>query len=303
MKRILLSWVSVMLAALYLLNSAGQAAAVGIAPIAENLEINTYTNVSTGGMLSAFDPDGGMLRFVITTKPVKGTIEIQEDGSFLYTPTENRKGRDYFGYKAIDSEGNESQEATVIIRILKQKKAISYADMRGRADEYAAVVLHESGLYTGKQICGVFCFEPDALVTRAEFLGMCMKLTGKAPVMGSYRTGYLDDAAIPAWQKAYASAAALHAVYEGLRTEEGTLFSGDDPISYAQAAAMLDHALELENVNYISEYEQMDMKLAQSCANMKAYDVIPEMISDEQLLNRSEAAKMLAAAYELLEKR
>ena len=47
------------------------------------------------------------------------TISLNEDGSFVYTPRENKKGRDYFGYKAIDPEGNVSQEATVIIRIQK----------------------------------------------------------------------------------------------------------------------------------------------------------------------------------------
>ena len=183
MKRLVVSLISFLMAALYFVNAAGQAAAVGSAPVAENLELKTYTNVSVGGMLSAFDPDGGALQFVITTEPVKGCIKLQEDGSFIYTPKENKKGRDYFGYKALDEEGNYSQEATVIIQILKQKKTVFYADMKGSSDEYAAVVLSETGLYTGKQICGVYCFEPDAYVTRGEFLSMCMALTGKEPVI------------------------------------------------------------------------------------------------------------------------
>ena len=303
MKRLVVSLISFLMAVLYFINAAGQAAAVGSAPVAENLELKTYTNVSVGGMMSAFDPDGGALQFVITTEPVKGMIQLQEDGSFIYTPKENKKGRDYFGYKAMDEEGNYSQEATVIIQILKQKKAVVYADMKGCSDEYAAVVLSETGLYTGKQICGVYCFEPDVRVTRGEFLSMCMALTGKAPVTGIYRTGYLDDEGIPAWQKAYASAATIQGVYAGIPTDDGTVFSGDEAITCAEAAAFLDRALELEDVSYIAGYEHMDAALAQACANLNAYDVIPQHISEGQLLHRSDAARMLSAALELINNR
>ena len=97
--------------------------AEGAAPIAEDLEMRTFRNVSVGGRLRAFDPDDGVVSYTITTEPVKGSIEVEENGCFVYTPKENKRGRDYFGYKAVDSEGNLSQEATVIIRIERQKKA------------------------------------------------------------------------------------------------------------------------------------------------------------------------------------
>ena len=46
----------------------------------------------------------------------------------------------------LGSSGNESQEATVIISIKKQKPAVTYSDMAGRPEEYAAVMLAEQGL-------------------------------------------------------------------------------------------------------------------------------------------------------------
>ena len=100
-----------------------RSSAEGSAPAAENLELRTYRNVSVGGRLKAFDPDGDVVSYSITTDPVKGSIELEENGCFVYTPGENKRGRDYFGYKAMDSEGNLSQEATVIIRIEKQKSS------------------------------------------------------------------------------------------------------------------------------------------------------------------------------------
>ena len=99
--------------------AAEPAYAEGQPPLAESFELSTPMNTPYEGKLSASDEDGEELLFAITTRPVKGDIALNEDGSFVYTPRENKKGRDYFGYKAYDPEGNYSQEATVIIRIKK----------------------------------------------------------------------------------------------------------------------------------------------------------------------------------------
>ena len=117
MKRIAVSAAAFLLMLLMGMGLANPAFAQGTAPVAENLELKTYRGVSVGGTLTAYDPDGDVAAFEITTRPVKGTIELKEDGSFVYTPNEKKRGRDYFGYKAKDAEGNLSQEATVLIRI------------------------------------------------------------------------------------------------------------------------------------------------------------------------------------------
>ncbi len=96
-----------------------KAQAMGSAPVAENLEISTFRNETVNGILTALDPEDDIAQFVLTTKPIKGEVIIEADGTFTYSPREGKKGRDYFGYKALDSEGNLSQEATVIIKINK----------------------------------------------------------------------------------------------------------------------------------------------------------------------------------------
>ncbi|MBR1456999.1 MAG: hypothetical protein IJ594_07570 [Oscillospiraceae bacterium] len=303
MKKRLVTALGLLLALSWLPPQSVYADETGGRPVAENLELRTYSGVTVGGTLSGFDPDGAPLRFEITTGPVKGEIELCEDGSFLYTPQENKRGRDYFGYKAIDPEGNLSQEATVIIQILRQKHAFRYADMSGRSDEYAATALSELGLFTGRQICGQYCFEPDSQVTRGEFISMCMMLTGKPLLTGICRTGYEDDEAIPAWQKAYARTAALQGVYNGAKTAAGSVFLGDEALSYAEAVLLLDSALHLENVSYLDGFEEMDPGLAQACANLNANGVIRERSTAGRLLNRSDAARMLTAAADLLDKR
>ena len=87
------------------------------APVAENLELETRRGVPLHGALTARDPEGDAVGYLISTWPRKGTLQLGEDGRFVYLPRERKSGRDYFGYRAVDAEGNVSQEATAIIRI------------------------------------------------------------------------------------------------------------------------------------------------------------------------------------------
>ena len=109
MKKILISLTAAALMLLMCVYLASPALAAGTAPIAENLEIKTYRNVSVGGKMSAYDPDGDVVSYEITTQPVKGKIVQGEDGSFTYAERQQSAEKDYFGYKAVDAEGNVSQ--------------------------------------------------------------------------------------------------------------------------------------------------------------------------------------------------
>lgn len=304
MKRVLISIMSMTLAIFMFAGLSEHVYAEGTAPVAENLELKTYRNVSVGGNLSAYDPDGDTVSFEITTEPVKGSIALEEDGSFVYTPRENKRGRDYFGYKAVDSQGNYSQEATVIIKIEKQKKDVFYADMQGSPQEYAAVALSENGLFTGEQIGESYCFYPDKTVSRGEFLSMCMILSDEPVFTGVMSTGYTDDGDIPGWMKGYVVTAAMCGIESGYKSEAGSYFDSSAPISKAEASQMLDKALNITPVSYISLNSELDTELAQACANLSACGLIKNssLITDE-VLSRSEAAQMLCSALELKSRR
>lgn len=113
---------ALLLALALMLSLAPEAAALESAPAAENLELETQKNTAVEGVLTARGGAGEPFTFEITTDPVKGGVELGEEGRFVYTPRENKRGRDYFGYRAIDAEGNRSQEATVLIRIQNRKE-------------------------------------------------------------------------------------------------------------------------------------------------------------------------------------
>lgn len=271
------------------------------APVAENFEFETYRGVSFGGQLAAVDPDGDAVSFEITTQPKKGTIELNDDGSFVYSPAEGKRGRDYFGYKAVDANGDRSQEATVIIKLVKNK-SVSYVDMDGNASYCSAVKLAECGAFIGKQIGGEYYFEPQKTLSRGEFVAMCLNVTGTDVLRGVVSTGFDDDGSIPDWQRAYVASAVRDGVVKGKNGASGAVFDADAEISRAEAGVMLDRLLSLTNVS-VEDGGAVPTWAAQSAANLDACGIMNENCVDSAALTHAEAADMLAAAMNVLSRR
>ena len=278
------------------------------APIAKNLEISTYRGVSVGGRLGATDPEGDKLTFEITTEPIKGKLDLDQNGHFVYTPENGKRGKDYFGYKAIDPDGNRSQEATVIIRIQKQESKITYADLSGESSAQAAVRLAEEGVFVGECLAGEYVFSPDAPVTRSEFLAMCMKVAGTQPISGVRTTGFADDADISVWAKPYVSTALKYGIISGYPDEGETcaVFGPDQLISVTEAAVILDRAVELTDA--AATWYDCDAAVptwaVQSVANVSSCALLPDGCSfADDTLSRGCAAELLCGAMDLLANR
>ncbi|MCD7844480.1 MAG: Ig-like domain-containing protein [Oscillospiraceae bacterium] len=277
------------------------------APVAENQELETYRGVSVGGQLTAYDAEGDSLTFEITTEPIKGTVELTAEGYFVYTPREGKRGKDYFGFRVTDSAGNVSQEGTVIIKLLRQKSKVTYSDMTGSALEYAAIVLTEAGVFTGEYVGEDYVFNPEAAVTRGEFLTMCMTAAGCDLLQGVSSTGFGDDADIDAWLKPYVATALLKGYVQGVETSTGANFCPDEDITLRDACLMLNSVLGVTDVVSAAAYVGQDnanTTWAQAVANLTACSV---MLSDwediDQVLTRAGAAELLANAIGLLSSR
>lgn len=274
--------------------------------IAENLEISTYRGVAVGGRLAVADVGAEVIGFEITTKPGKGEVELGDDGCFVYTPGEGKRGKDYFGYKAIDAEGKYSQEATVIISIKKQKTRVTYSDMEGKPSAWAAVTLAEEGIFVGENIAGEYVFRPDEALTRSQFLTMCMKAADSELMWDIEDTGFADDEAIDEWLKPYVGAAFCEGYVRGTESEEGTVFAGDELISAMEAAYILDNVASVTDV--VAVWYSFDQFLpewaVQSAANLSACEVVPDSLSLlDETISRSEAAEMICRAMALIENR
>jgi len=61
--------------------------------------------VGTGLLANDTDVDGGTLSATLTTEPAHGTVTVNTDGSFTYTPVANYNGTDSFTYTVSDGQG------------------------------------------------------------------------------------------------------------------------------------------------------------------------------------------------------
>ena len=211
------------------------------APVAEDSSLETYKNLANTGKLSAYDPEGGALQFTVIRNPKRGDVVIHEDGSFTYTPRKNKVGTDSFTYTATDGAGNVSREATVTIEVLKVKAATTYSDTLGNDCRFAAEWLKNTGLFTGETINGQSCFQPEKVMTRGEFTAMLVRSLGIRVDEEATYTGFSDDC--PTWLKPYLAAALRSGLTAGW--PHGATFGADQPISGAEAALMIQNALDL----------------------------------------------------------
>ena len=276
------------------------------APTAQALEIRTYRGVPYRAQFLAADSEGENLTYAVETEPKKGSVQI-DGASFTYTPEGDSTGSDSFTYTATDSAGHVSQPATVSVTIEKTKSGVSYADTADSAAAAAAQDLAEKGIFTGAKIGDQYYFEPDRAVTRSEFLALTLETAGESPAAVTM-TGFSDDAAIPTWAKAYAAAGAADGIILGVSTPEGAAFQGDDPITFNEAATVLNRVLAVEDVDLASWYadrEAVPSWAAQAVGNMEAVSVLSAgsfgSAAMAETVTRADAARMLSAAATLLE--
>lgn len=282
-------------------------------PIAQNLEISTYKNVAVTGFFAATDPEGDLLFYRIVKKPARGAVNIAEEGSnmFIYTPYENKTGKDTFTYVAVDSVGNTSEPATVTVRIDRANTKVTYADMPGSPAYKAALQLAEANVFVGECMGDSYFFNPDTPVTRSEFVAMAMNVVGMQALEGITRTGFADDAIIPTWAKPYVSSALKAGVVQGSVSETGQIvFNAENAITRAEATVLLNRILDLSDVSTDVWYADSASTPAwayQAAINLETVGIIRADSSGALSLNnsltRGDAAQMLAAAMDVLESR
>ena len=79
---------------------------------------DTVLNVDSASSVLAndSDQDGDAIAASLTDAPSNGTVNLNDDGTFVYTPDADFVGTDSFEYRATDSNGN-SSTASVTIRV------------------------------------------------------------------------------------------------------------------------------------------------------------------------------------------
>lgn len=274
------------------------------APIAEKCEFKTYTDIPVAGTLSAVDPEGDAVTFALSREPKKGTVKLENTGSFTYTPQSGKKGKDAFSFVAVDALGNISAETTVTIQILKQTCNVNYTDMNGNDALYSAVYLAENDIFTGTKVGNHYCFEPEREIMRGDFLVMCLDLCKISSLSDITRTSFSDDDSIDPWLKPYIGAALVNGIITGYNSGAGVVFDADRPITVAEAMVTLENALSLTDVTAETfAPEDCPSWARQACANLSSCDITVSGSIYDKVLTRADAAKLLVSAVSVLENR
>ena len=88
--------------------------AVNDAPVAAADAITTNEDVAVADSVSATDVDGDALTYAVTTQAANGTVNMNADGSYTYTPNANYNGADSFTYTVSDGNGGTDTETVSI---------------------------------------------------------------------------------------------------------------------------------------------------------------------------------------------
>ena len=89
---------------------------VNDAPVANDGHLTIDEDATFFGAVTASDVDGDKLGYTVVDGPQHGTLQLNDDGSFVYTPTADYNGADSFTYKANDG-GLNSNVAKVDITV------------------------------------------------------------------------------------------------------------------------------------------------------------------------------------------
>ena len=257
-------------------------------PVAEDFALETYKNLPNEGKLKVSDPEGQALTYSLTRQPKRGQVELREDGTFVYTPKKNKVGVDSFVFTATDPAGNVSREATVTIRILKPTDATQYTDTVGSPYRFAAEWMKNTGLFVGEKIGDSYCFRENETMSRGDFLATAVKLLN-IPMDNTTFTGYTDDA--PAWLKPYLAAALRAGLTAGLPLTESGTFGAEAPVTGAEAAVMLQNAMDLAITTVVSEQDSDIPAWAVDAVTAMADNGIE--ILAEETLTRGQVAQLL----------
>lgn len=271
-------------------------------PVAQDFAIETYKNLPNEGTLKVNDPEGEKLTYTLVRNPKRGEVTLNEDGTFLYTPKKNKVGVDSFTFTAADPAGNVSREATVTVQILKPTDAKQYTDTVGHPCRFAAEWMRNTGLFVGEKIGGEECFQPDKQVTRGEFLAMVIKALD-IPVEDVSYEGLPADT--PEWLKPYLVAALRSGLTAGWPDSETGSFLADQPITGAEAAVMLQNAMDLsisqETLEMIqtSAEDSEDAVPAWAAISITAMSENGVEISANDAMTRADVAQVLYRVNQL----
>ena len=292
----------------YLLEELNYSPTVSVATSA--LSVNTHRDFVGYGTLSAYDPEGDALTFEVVEAPRHGLVIMTDAscGEYVYLPRIGYTGTDRFCYVARDMYGNYSASAEVKVEVSEPAVSVDYADMAGRREYNAVLTMTEKGVMQGEELDGKVYFQPEATVSRLDFLIMAMKTLGIGSVPTVSDTGFYDDADIPADAKGYVAAAYSLGYVKGSTNAEGELcLLPTESITRAEAAVILRRMVDAEEAQLTPVFADSSDSPAwagEAIATLSSLGVMTPTggaISPNETVTRGQTAMMLAALARVVE--
>ena len=292
----------------YLLEELNYSPTVSVATSA--LSVNTHRDFVGYGTLSAYDPEGDALIFEVVEAPRHGLVIMTDAscGEYVYLPRIGYTGTDRFCYVARDMYGNYSASAEVKVEVSEPSVSVDYADMAGRREYNAVLTMTEKGVMQGEELEGKVYFQPEATVSRLDFLIMAMKTLGIGSVPTVSDTGFYDDADIPADAKGYVAAAYSLGYVKGSTNAEGELcLLPMESITRAEAAVILRRMVDAEEAQLtpvFADSSDIPAWAGEAIATLSSLGVMTPTggaISPNEVVTRGQTAMMLAALSRVVE--
>jgi VCBS repeat-containing protein len=132
--------------------------AVNDAPVAVNdgpysvAEDAVLTIAGTGVLANDTDAEGTPLTAVVSAAPAHGTVTLNANGSFTYTPAANYNGPDTFTYTASDGSAS-SNVATVTITVTAVNDVPVAANDSYTTNEDTALIVPTPGVLANDSRC------------------------------------------------------------------------------------------------------------------------------------------------------
>lgn len=274
-----------------------------------SVSVAAIGGVSTVVNVSASDADKDNIDYFVTDFPEKGIVTVADDGTIVYTPDSEKRGKDSFTVYARDEYGNWSEPASVSIKISKNETGFEYSDLEGLAVYSDAIKLSTSGIMSGTVKDGKLCFEPDETVTREEFITMLMKAIGLDDIPEISDVGFADDESISKDALKYCRAAKKLGIVNGSSVNGKIYFNPKSEITQAEAAVMLNNLIQVDEsvsksaVAVFAEESIVPAWAKNAVGSMHAIGLMKVTdggASALSALTRGDVAKLLAAIMDMV---
>lgn len=291
------------------------ASAASLPPVATGASYTIYRSVTgnetrVAETLQASDPQGYTLKYNIVKKPSMGTLTSfnATTGSFVYTPTKNRIGQDYFEFNVTATNTTNTTPTSltsptrrITISIIPNIAPFHYRDLANHWVKFSAEQLIHKAVI-GESVDGRYYFDPNRVMTRSEFL-LLLNSVMDVPD-GATQTSMFADVTM---QHLYGplNGAYTKGVTSGIVENGVVKFRPDAKITRIEAMMMLSNALKLPAGTSaqlsFTDKNTVPAWAVRAVANMVDYGIINGnggMLRPHDILTRAEAASMLYKAYE-----